>query len=238
MSSMLLNPFTGFGAGGGDPSFASVVLLLPCDGTNGSTTIPDLSNSGSTQVAANGAALSTVQKKFGTASLEFDGVNDYVTTTVTPGVGSGPFTMEAHVRCAAAQTGRVVSAQSLSTPNAVIAFRVDANGAITFILRNNGGTGTVVLSTAAGAVTTDNSAWQHVAVTRDGSNRIDIWVDGVSQANTTSSTSPAGAPSYELGSQNAGGEFYCGFVDNVRITEGVCRYNSTFTPPTAAYPTS
>jgi hypothetical protein len=240
--SMLLNPFfvgaPGGGGGGSDADYASVVLLLACDGTNGSTTLTDNSGSPATPTCQNGAALSTTQKKFGTASLFLDGTNDYVQTGRGQGIGSGQFTLEAHVRCTGAVDGRVISSQDSSTVNPVIFLRTNSDGSVTVILRNSAGGGTFVLSSAASLITMNDSTWYHLATTRDGSNRVDIWIDGVSVANGTSGTSPAGAAPYVLGSQYGSGEFFQGYIDNVRITEGVCRYTGTFTPPAAAYPTS
>lgn len=241
MSVMLVNPYGSFGGGGGgptDPSFSHVKLLLPFDGVNNATTTADLSGSPTTIVMQNGAKLSTTQVKFGTASLFLDGSNDYVQTGRTVTVGSGQFTIEAHVRPAAAQTGRVLSCQDPSSSNAVICLRVDSNGALTYIHRNSGGSGTVVLSSSASLIAMNDSAWYHVAATRDGSNVVTLWIDGVSVATTTSGTDPAGPNNWTVGSQYGSAEFFSGYIDNVRITETVCRYTSTFTPPSAAYPTS
>ena len=63
----------------GDQYYNSCSLLLHCDGTNGSTTFTDNSPSPKTVTAYNGAAISTVQSKFGGASGLFDGTDDYVT---------------------------------------------------------------------------------------------------------------------------------------------------------------
>lgn len=221
-----------------DPNYANVVLLLPFNGTNGGTTTTDFSPSPASLTFRNGAALSSTQAKFGATSLSLDGTNDDLLSNRVQNIGAGLFTMESHVRPTGAQTGRVVSAQDSGATNAVVCYRIDSDGTVTYIHRSSAGTGTVVLSSASGLIAMNDSAWFHVAVTRNGSNRIDIWVDGVSVANTTSGTNPTNIAPYIVGSQYGLAEFFKGYIDNVRITEGVCRYTGTFTPPTAEYPTS
>ena len=60
-----------------DFAYKQTVLSLHCDGSDGATTIIDNSFTPKTVTVNNGAALSTSDKKFGTASLLLDGVNDY-----------------------------------------------------------------------------------------------------------------------------------------------------------------
>jgi len=232
------------GAGGGDPSFASVRLLVDWDGSNGATTETDESGSPATLTFAGAAALSNSQAKFGTTSLSLSGAaSQYVTTNRTMGITTGQFTMECHVRPSVAQTGRILSAQDITNSNPVIAYRVNSAGSVTFILRNSAGGGTLVLTSGTTPVAMNNSAWYHIACTRDGSNNINIWLDGASIASSSSSTNPNGAPAYNIGAfrGNTGGtaqEPFGGFLANLRLTEGVCRYTAGFTPPSAKYPTS
>jgi hypothetical protein len=240
---MLLNPFLAVngGSGGGgssDPSFGSVSLLLPFNGSNNDTTTSDLSSSPATVTLRNGAKLSTTRIKFGTTSLFLDGSNDDVITGRTCTIGTGEFTIEAHVRPNANVAGRVLSCQDSSSSNAVVCLRVDDDGALTYIHRSSGATGTVVLSSAAGLIARDDSAWYHIAATRNSSNVITLWIDGVSVATTTSGTNPNGPANFTIGSQYGLAEFFSGYIDNVRLTVGVCRYTGTFTPPSAEYPTS
>ena len=68
---MIVFPTTLFGteeAGGGDPYFANVSLLLHCDGSDASTTFTDSSSNGHTVTASNDAQIDTAQSKFGGAS--------------------------------------------------------------------------------------------------------------------------------------------------------------------------
>lgn len=226
--------------GAGDPDYASVKLLLDLDGTNGQTTFTDFSASpASVSNAGTGAAISTAQSKFGGASLLLNGSSQGLNTTRQMAVGAGQFTIEAHVRPNAAQAGRVISCQQSISTNALLMFRTNADGSLTFFIRNSAGAGAIHVLSAAGLVAMNNTVWYHIAATRDAANRIDIWLDGTSVANGTSATNPDFAGNnYDIGSQYFQAEWFSGYIDNVRITEGVCRYTTTFTPPTAAYPHS
>ena len=77
----------------GDPNFANVELLLHGDGTNGSTTFTDDSNSSRTITASGNAQIDTAIKKFGSGSAEFDGTNSKLIVSGNP-LGSGDFTIE------------------------------------------------------------------------------------------------------------------------------------------------
>jgi hypothetical protein len=225
--------------GAGDASYSSVKLLLDLDGTNGSTTITDFSSSPATMTAFGGASISTTRSKYGGASLFLDGNNGRVNSNRQIAMGANAFTVEAHIRPTGAQTGRILNAQNSTTTNAVFSFRVDSTGALNATLRNSGGTGLMSLTTATGLIAMNDTVWYHVAVTRDGSGRVDIWIDGTSVSNTTSTTSPdLAGNTYMVGSQYASAEWFKGYIDNLRLTEGVCRYTATFTPPAAAYPHS
>ena len=215
--------------------------MLEFDGADGSTTIPDFSTTPATITANNGAAVSTQRPKFGTGSLFLDGTNDWVNTNRTQAVGTGPFTLEAHIRPTVAQTGRIISSQDVTTSNPLLALRVSSTGQLTFLLRNAAGSPVVlVLTSPDRMIAMNDTAWYHVAATRDASNRIDIWIDGQSVGNASSAVTPATAPAYRIGVFDAGTaqEHFGGFIDNVRITEGVCRYTGPFVPPAAPYPHS
>ena len=78
-----------------------------------------------------------------------------------------------------------------------------------------------------------NNTWQHLAFVRNG-NVYTLYVDGVSKATTTSSsTFSSGTNPVQLGIH--GGVTYpaVGYFQDLRVTKGLAKYTSNFTPPTA-----
>jgi hypothetical protein len=95
-----------------------------------------------------------------------------------------------------------------------------------------------VLSTGA-ALT--GSTWHHIAVTRDASNNLRIFVDGVIAATKTSFTTDlfandeAGNP-LNIGSGGLGDASaypFAGNIEGVQILAGTCKYVTGFTVPAA-----
>jgi hypothetical protein len=80
--------------------------------------------------------------------------------------------------------------------------------------------------------------WHHVALVRNGSS-IDGYLDGT-KGTTRTFSGTIGTPTNSpyLGSNRGGGFWFDGYIDDFRITIGLARYTSSFTPPTTAYLTS
>ena len=101
-------------ASSSDPYFSSTKLLLNGNGTNGSTTFTDSSNSSHTVTASGNAQISTTQSKFGGSSMYFDGSGDYLVIaqdTSTDLSGVVDFTIEAWVRPANVSGTRTIFSQ-------------------------------------------------------------------------------------------------------------------------------
>ena len=82
---------------GGDPYYSAVSLLLPMDGTNGSTTFTDSGPNAIAVTAVGNTQISTTQSKYGGASGYFDGSGDYLDmsgTGIATAFGTGDFTIE------------------------------------------------------------------------------------------------------------------------------------------------
>jgi hypothetical protein len=76
------------------------------------------------------------------------------------------------------------------------------------------------------------NTWYHIALSRSGSSTR-LFIDGV--AGTTYSTILPYAASYRLfiGKDSDSDSYpFTGYMDDFRITKGVARYTTTFTPPT------
>jgi hypothetical protein len=238
-----------FGIGGGqnnsrghDPSYVNNVLLDLWQGTNGATTFTDSSATPATLTGTNSAALSNAKALTGgVTSLLLNGTNQHITTNKACGIGTGVFTFDVNFIPNAASTGRLISSQDSGSPNAIATLRAESTGSVRFLMRAAAGGTLVDIQSSTGLLTMDGSVAYHVAVTRDATNRIDVWLNGASVANGTSAINPnpPGGIFYNFGSQYASAEWFAGYLLACRVTEGVCRYTGTFTPPTALadYPT-
>ena len=114
-------------------------------------------------------------------------------------------------------------------------FSINSDGSIRYLTRNLGTQ--IDFSAAAGSIPTDSS-WHHIALVRNGT-RFDIYVDGVSKGNTTTSnTINNKGVAFQIGNYNAGTQQYLGLIDEFRVSMGTARWTTNFTPPTSAYDTT
>jgi len=208
-----------------DPNFSSVSLLLPFDGTDGSTTFTDLSanNIFMTRATA-GPTISTAQSKYGGSSLFTSGV-------------------EANIRDEAARAELLLDddltiecdARTTSTGDQIICGAQSPNNQI-FRLNFSGPGSVFIFLANTFFASSDNiiaiNTWHHYALTRSGIT-IRLFVDGIQRGSVATSESIRLA---RIGSVFGAG--FVGHIDNFRVTKGIARYTANFTPPTAPFPTS
>lgn len=207
-----------------DPVFNNISLLLHGNGTNGSTTITDSSPTPKTVTAVGNAQISTAQSKFGGSSIALDGTGDRLTIPSISIATAEDFALETFLY----KTARDDSGYSnifASSGGAQIGYDFTTNGSIFMYIA-----GGFAVSATGTAVPTNS--WSHVAYTRQGST-YRVFVDGVLQG-TGTGTSAFSIDT--LGSSNGGSQDVNGYIDELRITKGVARYTSNFTPPTAPFP--
>ena len=190
------------------------------------------SASGNDLETVGNAQVSTVQAKWGTTSLAFDGTDDRLVMPASPkfAFGTGDFTIEGWVRRSDTNVRGIFqlcgTAGGLSgLANLGLAIGSDT-GQVWRIYANNTGYN----STATWAINT----WYHFALVKTAGN-IKLYVDGTAVITQTDTTNYTG--------QNlCVGGFYDttfllnGYIDDLRITNGIARYTSNFTAPTAAFP--
>lgn len=220
---------------------ADTKVLLHMDGTNGSTTITDSSNTPKTVTANGNAAISTAQKKFGTGSVYFDGDGDYLSWGIDDDVqfGSGDFTIDGWV-----------NPTDFTVTRGIYFYGNDgnSNAGINMILFNDSGanklycfagTGSAATSVSGGNLTAN--AWTHVAFVRN-SNTLTAYVDGTAVGSASFSSTiavPSTFPTLSIGRQygnnNPNSAPFKGYIDEFRISKGVARWTTDFTPPASPY---
>tara|TARA_R110000765_G_scaffold328917_1_gene419807 strand:+ start:1539 stop:2663 length:1125 start_codon:yes stop_codon:yes gene_type:complete len=232
-----LDQFKITGSTVGDVYFPKTKLLLPLDGSNGATTTSDSSNSNHTITFAGNAQISTAQSKFGGSSLYLDGSGDEIDlgsssdwNWPTPSGASGDFTIEFwHRRTATTNWGSFFSTyNAIGSAGFVFGYSGTTNKLAWYnsawVYASNGGNTTLAVDT-----------WYHIVAVRYGSTT-KFYLNGLEEYSFTDSAS-YGTAKLWLGGR--GGDTYVeGYMDDVRITKGLARYTSAFTPPTTAHLTS
>lgn len=219
--------------GPSDPYFANVVALLHFDGADASTTFTDVI--GKTWTAGGNAQIDTAQSKFGGASGLFDGSGDSVSTPDSAdfAFGAGDFTIEAWVRVPNVTGTKVVACQWGAAGQRSWIMQV-VNSSLQFVASAAGTSPSVTIGTPGASLS--SNTWHHLAVTRNGSTW-KAFVDGVAATQTASFTMHNSTDGCYIGTQTNGSTSpFNGHIDDLRITKGVARYTSDFTPPTEAFP--
>ena len=243
-----LNRIKATGRTAGDAHFSKVKLLLPLNGSNSATSTSDSSDEGNSITFNGNAQISTAQSKFGGSSLLLDGAGDYLQVANQDyfDFGSNDFTIECWF---------YFDSSSSETFNTLLDMGNGGgagSGPFWTAVKKDGGTyyiGAALDSTAGGdwdvlenfaMATLSASTWHHFAVSREGSN-FKVFLNGTSVATATSSSAMRDENSaLQIGArgQNTASHYFKGYIDDVRITNGLARYTSNFTAPTSAHLTS
>jgi len=210
-------------------------LLLHCNGANASTVFTDasLSAKGNASVFGN-AQISTAQSKFGGASALFDGAGDYLQypNHADWNFGAGNFTIDWWERRTAATAGcPVVARDGAVTFTHWVCGYSNGSNAMLIYMSSNGSSWDVANGQSLGAL--ELNVWHHFAIVRSG-NTFYGFRDGVQTA-TWTSTATFGAATGSLAIGMWSSQFFPGYIDELRISKGIARWTTNFTPPTAPY---
>ena len=208
---------------------------------NPETSISDLSQK-SHIMCSGDAATSTTQVKFaGTKSIYLDGTGDYISIKPMSEFGEKSWTFETWVYVTSTGSMQHLFSRGPANSTTVASLSINANG-IPFVNIWDGSSDRILSSGSAGDITANT--WHHVVLTHtytsSTSNTYKIWVDGSQVTSithtggfnwswSTLSGTPLliGAYGYNNGMT---AEMY---LQDSRLTIGLVRYTSTFTPPTA-----
>ena len=204
-------------------STANTALLL--SGTNNG--IIDQS-SRTNLITVGSAQINTSVKKYGSGSLSFNGTTDYLTipSNILYTFGTGDFTVECWLYPTA--LGSALGSQQ-------IILNLQGTNSFCFSVWN----GNVHISQFGvsdlydfASASVANNAWFHLAICRSGTN-LYCFLNGVQIGSTkTDSTNFAGTGNGYVGSGGSG-QYFAGYIDDLRITKGYARYTGNFSPPTA-----
>ncbi len=227
------------GDAAGDPDFGDVALLLHGDGTNGSTTITDNSTNGYSPTVGGSAQISTAQSLFGGASLSFDGSSAFIryAHTVPLALGANNFTVEVAIRPASVSGYRCI-AEYRSAFSAHGWTLYQDNSTLYFQAGDDNTSGWEVSLSAVSALST--GTWYRIAVTRNGATWR-LFVDGALVDSTSSLAAiqlVLGTPYLTFGKFYNDSGYYSGHMEEIRITNGTCRYAAAYTPADEAFPDS
>ena len=236
MKKLPLDYIKTFGSTVGDIHFSKVTAMFNFDGSDGDTTTSGLDASNknlSLTYDGGGDQLSNTQKKFGSTSLY---IADNVRVSSSDGFnfGTGDFTIEGWYYLTQ-YNNHFLYDQWASTSTG------SGNNQI-YIKSNEGGAIRVYYDGSSKFTTTGGfslNTWTHLAVVRS-SNTITVYFNGTADGTTQSFSGQFGKTGdLYIGDQHAGGggapQMY---VDDFRVTKGLARYTSNFTPSTSAHLTS
>jgi hypothetical protein len=176
----------------------------------------------------------------GGRSILLDGTGDYLTVAnhadLDLGISGDPFTLETFVNAAALSgnrclIGRGGGAANWSVTNGHMWMIINGGSTLSFQWNSAGSTGSI--STSAPST----GAFAHVAVTYDGTN-IRLFKGGV-LSNTSGSVAGITAPTTRnitrIGDTASDDARFNGRLAEIRISKGIARWTSNFTPPTRPY---
>ncbi|MDP6583130.1 MAG: LamG domain-containing protein [Anaerolineales bacterium] len=226
----------------GDVHFPKVTALLPFDGTNGATSTTDSSNSNHTVTFGGDAEISTAQSKFGGSSLSLDGNGDYVDLPQsTNQLASLDFTVECWFRfnSGAGSNTMGIWGSYYTTPSGKGLWMTHhpPTGNQLYFQVHYGSSGWAYLNQTQGTRTAlSNNTWYHAAVTRQGSTWRMFLNGSLEDSMTLNSNVTDSGSTTRLGCVGPSNTNYLnGYIDDFRITKGLARYTSNFTPPTSAH---
>lgn len=207
-----------------DPYLHSVDVLLHFEGANAGTVFTDSSISPKTITIGGGTPItSTTTFKIGTTSGYFNG-SSWLNYTSTP-FGTEDFTIEGWINCSVLGTGIYMMGSGIAA--GAFQFGKGSGNKLTFWKSGN-------VQVGSGSATLTSGQWYHVAAVRSGTNLL-LFLDGQIQLVGTDASNYTVAAMAIGAYDQAGTQPFNGYIDDFRVTKGIARYVSNFTPVPTAY---
>jgi len=182
-------------------------------------------------------------------SAYFDG-SDYLQTNSTDSglITTGPFTLEVWIYPLSLNTNILSRFYWQTGDNGGWSLSTNSSGFIGFGYSNGG------WNTTGGITTTTNpikiNEWSHIAITRDSSNTLRVFVNGLSSVTPITLAQSLDTVAVQQASvqprtfrvavgglgDGALSGYYTGYISSVKIQTGVAKYTANFTPALQTFP--
>ncbi len=191
-----------------------------------------------TRISAFGdVTQSTSIKKYGNGSAYFDGNGDYlqIAGDSTFDFYNTDYTVEMWVFSAASQSGGALITTRLDAIYSPWELQITSSNKIGLLIQSGSSSWHTPLGSAPiiSNTTIPQNQWTHIAWARSGTNTT-VYINGVADSGLTNLNIPI-LQAYSLPSNiyigRGGDGSFNGYLDDLRITKGVARYTSNFTPP-------
>jgi hypothetical protein len=219
----------------GIDSFTKLCLHMDTD-------FSDSSSNNYTPTLINTPTIDGTNKVFGAGAGNFVLASSQAVTypdSADWAFGTGDFTIDFRIRFnSLGTTAIIVAEQFLDANNYWTLYLLTSNGSWHFECFG----ATISLANYVYVQGPSLSTYYHIALVRNGAT-IFLFIDGVSQSLTvntaiTTNSIPDLATPLNICRRNDNTFFMNGQIDEFRISKGIARWTSNFTPPTAAYNTS
>lgn len=222
-----------------DANYDSVLIRMPMDGANNSTGFVDYSSNGWAVGVSGDARKRTAESVYGGASAFFDGTGDFLSIADVSGANGNRITTENFTIefwfYPTLQNGSrksMVGKHNYGVYGGPLISYVGTN--IQLVATANCSSNNIANSRNIATGITINS-WYHLALVRNG-NAWTTYINGTQTDTFNSALTNCGNSNWHIGGVNGGQYAYTGYLDDIRVTRGVARYTSNFTPPAQALP--
>lgn len=182
---------------------------------------------------------SAARSKFGNSSLRFTGIGEGLRADW--GVGNSldsNFTWEfwVNLNSFSSNLGSYMAFLDNRTYNVI------PNLNSGYFIGCNKSSGLVYVFSSAGALINSSTSlslntWYHIAFTRSGST-LKLWINGQKEGSDSTDVNTVATPNFFLGKSPDNDNYLNGYLDEIRITEGIARYTNNFPKPTARFETA
>jgi hypothetical protein len=218
-------------------------LLLHFDGTDGVGTFEDSGDLGVTLTTIGTVELDTAYKKFGSASGLFDGTTGHITAADTSEwtIGTKEFTIDAWIKLGDTAENVTILEHHTDDGN-YWQLGAETDGTLKFFyLQATSAENIINVESATGEISAGTE--YHVAFSRDAAGQSYLFKNGELKASAAATTPGTPDTIADLTGELVIGaaafvatsEYFDGWLDELRFTNGTARWTSNFEPPTSAY---